>query len=113
MKDEEARRECISQIGTLGFQAYWLLQRELNWKIEFLSHCQAGKRASFGSERFVAEENNMKLSTEDVKSKFQGVKGKSRKGPERLDDPTLECKDEDKVGRIQRTTGQAKNVLEK
>jgi hypothetical protein len=41
------------------------------------------------------------------------VKGKTKKELRKLNDPTLEGKDENKVGRVQRKTGQAVNVLEK
>jgi uncharacterized protein YjbJ (UPF0337 family) len=55
----------------------------------------------------------MKSSSDEVKSTFQEVKGKTKKELRKLNDPTLEGKDENKVGRIQRKTGQADNVLEK
>jgi uncharacterized protein YjbJ (UPF0337 family) len=62
----------------------------------------------------VTEENSVKSSTEDeVKGKFQEVKDKAKKDLGKLNDPTLEGKDENKVGRVQRKTGQAGNVLEK
>jgi uncharacterized protein YjbJ (UPF0337 family) len=62
----------------------------------------------------VTEENSMKSSTADkVKGKFQEVKGKTKKGLGTMNDPTLEGKDENKVGRVQRKTGQAENVLDK
>jgi uncharacterized protein YjbJ (UPF0337 family) len=61
----------------------------------------------------VTEENSMKSSTEaEVKGKFQEVRGKTKKELGRLNDPTLDGKDENKVGRIQRKTGHAVNVLE-
>jgi uncharacterized protein YjbJ (UPF0337 family) len=70
--------------------------------------CYVGFRA------IVTEENSMKSSTKDeVKGKFQEVKGETKKGLEKINDPTLEGKDENKVGRVQRKTGQAENVLEK
>jgi uncharacterized protein YjbJ (UPF0337 family) len=57
----------------------------------------------------------MKASTNgEVKGKVHEVKGetneKLRKVP---NDPTLEGKDENKVGRIQRKSGRAENALEK
>ena len=56
----------------------------------------------------------MKSSTKDeVKDKFQEVKGETKKELEKINDPTLEGKDENKVGRVQRKTDQAENVLEK
>ena len=56
----------------------------------------------------------MKSSTKDeVKDKFQEVKGKTKKQFGKMNDPTLEGKDENKVGRVQRKTDQAENVLEK
>jgi uncharacterized protein YjbJ (UPF0337 family) len=55
------------------------------------------------------------LSThrDEVRDKFQEVKGRTKKKLRKLNDPTLEGKDENKVGRVQRKTGQAENVLEK
>jgi hypothetical protein len=62
----------------------------------------------------VTEENSMRSSTEDeVKRKSQEVKGNTQKELRKLNDPTLEGKDENKVGRVQRKTRQAGNVLEK
>jgi uncharacterized protein YjbJ (UPF0337 family) len=62
----------------------------------------------------VTEEKSMKSSTADeVKGKFQEVKGKTKKELGKVNDPTLDGKDENKVGRVQRKTGQAVNVLEK
>jgi hypothetical protein len=56
----------------------------------------------------------MKSSTGDeVKGKFQEVKSKTKKELAKLNDPTLEGRDENKVGRVQRKTRQAENVLEK
>jgi uncharacterized protein YjbJ (UPF0337 family) len=56
----------------------------------------------------------MKSSTEgEVKGKFQEVRGKTKRELGKLNDPTLDGKDENKVGRVQRKTGQAVNVLEK
>ena len=50
----------------------------------------------------------------EVKGKFHEVKGKTKEGLEKLmNDPTLEGKDENKVGRFQRKTRQADNGLEK
>jgi uncharacterized protein YjbJ (UPF0337 family) len=55
--------------------------------------CYAGFRA------IVAEENSMKSNTEDeVKGKPKEELGKV------MNDPTLEGKDENKVGRVQRKT---------
>jgi uncharacterized protein YjbJ (UPF0337 family) len=70
--------------------------------------CYVGFRA------IVTEENSMKSSTKDeVKGKFQEVKGETKKELGKMNDPTLEGKDENKVGRVQRKTGHAENVLEK
>ena len=57
----------------------------------------------------------MKASTNDeVKGKFHEVKGESNEKLRKLtNDPTLEGKDENKVGRIQRKIGRAEKTLEK
>ena len=55
-------------------------------------------------------------STAEVapKSKFDEVKGKTKeKSGKLMDDPTLEGKDENKVGRVQRKTRQEDNGIEK
>jgi uncharacterized protein YjbJ (UPF0337 family) len=47
----------------------------------------------------------MKANTNDeVKGKFHQVKGETKKELGKLNDPTLEGKDENKVGRVQRKT---------
>jgi len=49
-----------------------------------------------------------------VKYKFHEVKGKTKEEVGKLmDDPTLEGKDENKVGRVQRKTRQADDGIEK
>lgn len=57
----------------------------------------------------------MKASTNDeVKSKFHEVKGEGSEKLRKLtNDPTLEGRDENKVGRIQRKIGRAEKALEK
>jgi hypothetical protein len=50
---------------------------------------------------------------DELKNKLQAVNGKVNKELRRLNDPTLEGRDEHKVGRVQRKTGQAEIVLEK
>ena len=57
----------------------------------------------------------MKSSADDeIKAKFHKVKGKTKDELGKLmTDPTLEGKDENKVGRVQRKTRQAENCLEK
>ena len=57
----------------------------------------------------------MKSSAEvAAKGKFQEVKGKSKEELGKvMDDPTLEGKDENKVGRVQRKTRQEDNGIEK
>jgi uncharacterized protein YjbJ (UPF0337 family) len=57
----------------------------------------------------------MKASTNDeVKGKFHEVKGESNEKLRKLtNDPTLEGKDENKVGRVQRKIGRAEKALEK
>ena len=50
--------------------------------------------------------NKMKSSTEDdVKRKPREVKGKAKREIEKLNDPTLEGIDENRVGRVQEKTG--------
>ena len=66
--------------------------------------CYVGFRA------IVTEENSMRSRT--VKGKFAAVKGKTKKELGKMNDPTLEGKDENKVGRVQRKTAW-RNVLEK
>jgi uncharacterized protein YjbJ (UPF0337 family) len=49
-----------------------------------------------------------------VKGKLHQVKGKTKEAlGKSMNDPTLEGKDESKVGRVQRKTRQADNGLEK
>jgi len=57
----------------------------------------------------------MKSSAEvAAKGKFQEVKGKSKEELGKvMDDPTLEGKDENKVGRVQRKTRPADNSIER
>jgi uncharacterized protein YjbJ (UPF0337 family) len=50
---------------------------------------------------------------DEAKRKLREVRGKSKKEPGKMDDPSLEGTDENKVGRIQEKTGQAGNVLTK
>jgi hypothetical protein len=50
--------------------------------------------------------DRMKLSTADeAKRKPKNVQGKTKKKSQKLNDPTLEGKDENKVGRVQEGTG--------
>jgi uncharacterized protein YjbJ (UPF0337 family) len=90
------------------------------------SHTAAREFFRLNGERFGTEasdadlirsfqEKNMKSSTEDkVKSKFHQMKDKTKKELGKLmNDPTLEGKDENKVGRVQRKTSQAGNSFEK
>ena len=58
------------------------------------------------------EENGMTSSTVD-EVKDTAPKSKTKKDLRKLDDPTLEGKDETKIGRVQRKTDQAEEVLEK
>jgi hypothetical protein len=46
-------------------------------------------------------------SGDEVKNTFQEVVGKTKKELRKLNDPTLQGKDENKVGRVQRKAGQA------
>jgi uncharacterized protein YjbJ (UPF0337 family) len=57
----------------------------------------------------------MKASTNDeVKGKFHEVKGETNEKLRKLmNDPTLEGKDENKVGRVQRRIGRTEKALEK
>ena len=56
----------------------------------------------------------MKSKTKDeVKGKFQEVRDHTKKELGKLKDPTLEGKDENKVGRFERKTGQAENAVQK
>jgi uncharacterized protein YjbJ (UPF0337 family) len=57
----------------------------------------------------------MKASTNDeVKGKFREVQGETNEKLRRpTNDPTLEGKDENKVGRVQRKIGRAEKALEK
>jgi len=57
----------------------------------------------------------MKSSAEvAAKGKFHEVKGKTKQELGKvMDDPTLEGKDENKVGRVQRKTRQADNGIKK
>ena len=57
----------------------------------------------------------MKASTNDeVKGKFHEVKGETNEKLRKLmNDPTLEGKDENKVGRVQRKIGRTEKALEK
>jgi uncharacterized protein YjbJ (UPF0337 family) len=59
--------------------------------------CYVGFRA------IVTKEHSMKSSTKDeVKGTFQEVKGETKKELGKMNDPTLEGKDENKVGRVPR-----------
>jgi uncharacterized protein YjbJ (UPF0337 family) len=65
---------------------------------------------------FVTEESIMKArnNNDEVKGKFHEVKGESNGKVRKLtDDPTLEGKDENKVGRVQRRIGSAEKAIEK
>ena len=57
----------------------------------------------------------MKSSTNgEVKGKFHEVKVETNEKVRKLtDDPTLEGRDENKVGRVQRKIGRAEKALEK
>ena len=57
----------------------------------------------------------MKASTNDeVKGKFHEVKGETNEKLRKLmNEPTLEGKDENKVGRVQRRIGGTEKALEK
>jgi len=56
-----------------------------------------------GSEQLCRRENKMKSGAADkVKGKLQRVKGGSKTEAEKFNDPTLEGKDESKIGRIQK-----------
>ena len=56
----------------------------------------------------------MKSTTKhEAKGKSQTGHGKTKKELEKRNDPTLEGKDENKVGRIQNIIRPAENVLEK
>ena len=48
-----------------------------------------------------------------VKGTFQEAKDKTKKESGKLNDPTLEGKDETKVGRVQRNTDRPEAVLKK
>jgi uncharacterized protein YjbJ (UPF0337 family) len=53
-------------------------------------------------------------NNDGVKGKFHEVKGETNGNVRKLtDDPTLEGKDENKVGRVQRKTGSVEKAIEK
>ena len=53
-------------------------------------------------------------NNDGVKGKFHEVKGETNGKVRKLtDDPTLEGKDENKVGRVQRKTASAEKAIEK
>ena len=54
------------------------------------------------------------MTKDEVKGKFHEVKGETNEKLRKLmNDPTLEGKDENKVGRVQRKIGRAEKALEK
>jgi uncharacterized protein YjbJ (UPF0337 family) len=57
----------------------------------------------FGFGVILKKENRMRSSAANkVKGKLEKVKGKSMTGTGKLNDPTLEGRDESKIGRIQK-----------
>jgi uncharacterized protein YjbJ (UPF0337 family) len=112
-----ANRKTTPQLVFALFASLALIITNFVERCILVSICEqtAPMRACYvGFRAIVTEENGMKSSTEDeVKGKFQEVNGKTKKELGKLNDPTLEGKDENKVGRVQRKTGQAENVLEK
>jgi hypothetical protein len=66
-------------------------------------------------ENFVTEANILKASTNDnVKGKFRGSRGETNDKLRKLtNDPTLEGKDENKVGRIERKIVRTGKTIEK
>jgi uncharacterized protein YjbJ (UPF0337 family) len=69
----------------------------------------------FRDEDFVMEANTLKATTNNgAKGKFRKSKGQTSERFRKLtSDPTLEGRDENKVGRIERKIGQAEKALEK
>jgi hypothetical protein len=74
--------------------------------VAFGGICTAGLGcglAMFGFGAIVKMENRMRSGVaNEGKSKLQKVKGKSKTASGKLKDPTLEGKDENKIGRIQK-----------
>ena len=60
------------------------------------------------------EDSKTSKADDDIKAKFHEVKGKTKDELGKLmNDPTLEGKDANRVGRVQRKTRQVENRLEK
>ena len=69
---------------------------------------------TFFSEQVLTEEQSMKSSAEvAVKDKLHEAKGKAKEELGKvMNDPTLEGKDENKVGRVQRKAGRRTTISE-